>query len=239
MNNPPRIDPEFKDLIPPLSQEEYRQLEENILANQCRDPIVLWRGIIIDGHNRHEICTKHSLPYKTVKLRLPSREAAKLWILENQLGRRNLTDATRIAIATRKLEYQKTYANKAIAKAARVSEKTVWHFMRIKAKGGPELVEKLMSGQLKINTAARRLKTADQLDVTITKIENLCPSHTPAPSSQERTISLIMDNIRQLQNIYAFLIRYEGIGPHTPEIVLEGLERHYRAVGKMVSDIVG
>ena len=54
-----RIHPELKNLIPPLSPEEYTQLEQNILAYGCRDPIAHWRGIIVDGHNRHSICTKH------------------------------------------------------------------------------------------------------------------------------------------------------------------------------------
>ena len=75
MQTPPRIDPEFKDLIPPLTPNEYTQLQENILANGCRDPITLWRGTIVDGHNRYEICTQHGIKYETAAMPFPSRDA--------------------------------------------------------------------------------------------------------------------------------------------------------------------
>ena len=101
----PKIDPEFKALIPPLSTEERAQLEENILSKgKCRDALILWEGIIIDGHNRFEICAKHGIEFEIAEIPLSSREEAKLWLLENQLGRRNLTDAARIELALSKAE---------------------------------------------------------------------------------------------------------------------------------------
>lgn len=57
-----KIDKEFKTLIPPLSPTEYEQLEANIIADGCREPIVIWNGYIIDGHNRYEICKKNQVP---------------------------------------------------------------------------------------------------------------------------------------------------------------------------------
>jgi len=99
----PRIDQEFKSLIPPLSPEEREQLEQNILAKRkCLDPIVLWNGVIIDGHNRFEICVKHGIEFEIKEVDLPSKDAAKLWILENQLGRRNLNEAMRIELVLTK-----------------------------------------------------------------------------------------------------------------------------------------
>ena len=87
------IDPEFQDLIPPLAKDELEQLEANILAEGCRDPLVLWANhdILLDGHNRYAVCEKHGLGFRTVRLELPNREAAHNWLIENQLGRRNLT----------------------------------------------------------------------------------------------------------------------------------------------------
>ena len=106
MENPvPRIDPEFKALIPPLSKEEYQQLEHNILShNKCRDAIVTWRGIIVDGHNRFNVCVTHGISFEIKEMDFESREEAKLWILDNQLGRRNITDAMRIELALSKTE---------------------------------------------------------------------------------------------------------------------------------------
>lgn len=85
------IDPQFKALIPPLSTEEFALLESNILRDGCRDPLTVWGETLLDGHNRHEICTKHSLPYQTFLIDLPDREAAMDWMDANQLGRRNLS----------------------------------------------------------------------------------------------------------------------------------------------------
>ena len=63
-----KILPELKALIPPLTQEEYAQLEENILAEGCRDALILWKKgeeyILVDGHNRHSICSKHQRDFK-------------------------------------------------------------------------------------------------------------------------------------------------------------------------------
>lgn len=88
-----KVDPEFKAKIPRLADEELALLEENILSDgEIRDPIVIWNGIILDGHNRFEIWQKHpEIPYKTHDIKLPDRNAAIIWICKNQLGRRNLT----------------------------------------------------------------------------------------------------------------------------------------------------
>jgi N6-adenosine-specific RNA methylase IME4 len=85
------IDDEIKALLQPLSAEEKAQLEENILENGCRDPLVTWNGILIDGHNRYEICTRNGIEYRTVAVELTDREAVIDWVERNQLGRRNLT----------------------------------------------------------------------------------------------------------------------------------------------------
>ena len=59
-----KIDPEFKSLIPPLTPDERAGLEASILTEGCRDALIVWGDILIDGHNRYEICTKHNIPYK-------------------------------------------------------------------------------------------------------------------------------------------------------------------------------
>jgi hypothetical protein len=81
----------FHGLIPPLSAEEYQLLEESILKEGCREKIIIWDGCILDGHNRYEICLKHDIKFGTNEKSFESEEEAKLWIVCNQLGRRNLT----------------------------------------------------------------------------------------------------------------------------------------------------
>jgi len=89
------VDKDFKAIIRPLFKSEYLQLEENLLTDGCRDPIVVWKGIIIDGHNRYEICTKHNIPFAVTEMDFDCRESVIAWICANQLGRRNLTEEAR------------------------------------------------------------------------------------------------------------------------------------------------
>ena len=95
------IDPEFRDLIQPLRPDELHQLEENLLAEGCRDPLVRWKGhgLLLDGHHRYLLCSKHGIQFRVNDVELPDREAAELWIVETHLGRRNLTDDQRAAMA--------------------------------------------------------------------------------------------------------------------------------------------
>lgn len=86
---------ELKDFIIPLTDEQFLQLEKNILSEGCRDPLIVWQKngklILIDGHNRYAICQKHNLTFETRKLSFSSINEAKAWMVENQMGRRNLT----------------------------------------------------------------------------------------------------------------------------------------------------
>lgn len=88
-----QINEDFRKLIPPLTPEEYQQLEKNLIEEGCRDPLVLWDQTIIDGHNRYEICTKHAILFKTVNKHFDSDAHVRVWMRNNQKGRRNLTHA--------------------------------------------------------------------------------------------------------------------------------------------------
>lgn len=86
------IDPEFKSYIPPLSESEREALRASLIASKgAREPIVAWRGVIVDGHNRYELCTEHGLTFGIRELDLPDRQAALAWMFENQIARRNLS----------------------------------------------------------------------------------------------------------------------------------------------------
>jgi len=171
-----KIKPEFKNLISSLSDGEYQGLTDSLLAHGCRDAIKTWRGFIIDGHNRYEICHKHDIPFEIKKLRFSSKEKATLWIIENQLGRRNLTDVMKIELAMRKADMlhvaakqnrstsgyvqngsEPIHVRKTIAKTAGVSEHTVHCFMKIRKLGSPDLQKQLDSGDLSIGAAYNKL----------------------------------------------------------------------------------
>lgn len=90
-----RIDPEFRDVIRPLSEEEFKQLEENILSDgEIYEPICVWNGTIVDGHNRNMIWNSHKeLPEPRIReISFNNKDEAIDWICKKQLGRRNLTE---------------------------------------------------------------------------------------------------------------------------------------------------
>lgn len=92
------VDPEFRDLIPPLNEEELKLLEESLVADGCESPLTVWNGVIIDGHNRYAICRKHGIPFSIQEKNFSSRDDAMLWMLRNQLGRRNLNSYQRVEL---------------------------------------------------------------------------------------------------------------------------------------------
>lgn len=101
MNSIIKIDPEFRAIVPPLTEEEYGGLEASILGEGCRDGLVVWSGIILDGHHRYEICQKHGISFRAVEKEFDSREEAKIWVITNQFARRNLTAFQRAELALR------------------------------------------------------------------------------------------------------------------------------------------
>lgn len=86
------INEEFRNLLPPLPQDTYDELEKNILKDGCTSAIALWNGYIADGHNRYKICTKHNLPFETYNLAYQTKDEVIDWMISIQLGRRNNSD---------------------------------------------------------------------------------------------------------------------------------------------------
>lgn len=176
------VDSEFKSNIPPLSDEEFAQLEKNILADGCRDPLVLWGQLIVDGHNRYVICTKHGLPFDTVQKKFASRDEALDWTDANQLGRRNLTPDQRSIIRGRRYNRTKKAqggrsdrkfggdtlsppkTTKALADQHGVSERTIMRdgkradaIDRL-ARTAPDQAKAVIDGKKRFNEVRREIK---------------------------------------------------------------------------------
>lgn len=99
------VDPELKSYIDPLTPEEHDALERSLLSEGCRDALVLWGEVLVDGHNRHGICQKHGLPFQTVQNpHFTSIEDVHLWMIDQHLGRRSVSDFQRGVLALRKKE---------------------------------------------------------------------------------------------------------------------------------------
>ena len=102
MNTKLRIDKELRAFCPPLTDAERDALERALIATgRATDPIVVWRGTILDGHNRFELCSKHGFPFDVIDLgdALSDREAAKRWMFDHQIARRNLSRDQIMALA--------------------------------------------------------------------------------------------------------------------------------------------
>jgi N6-adenosine-specific RNA methylase IME4 len=98
------INPVFRDLIQSLTADEFKQLEDNVLAEGIRDAIVVWNDTIVDGHNRYELAQKHSLQFDLHEVDFNSQDEAVLWIIDNQLGRRNLTDFVKLELQQKRAD---------------------------------------------------------------------------------------------------------------------------------------
>src|SRR5574343_1802108 len=99
------VSEELKAYIDPLTPEEHEALERSLLAEGCRDALVLWGDLLVDGHNRYWLCQKHGLPFNTVQNpRFQSMEDVHLWMIDQHLGRRSVSDFQRGVLALRKKE---------------------------------------------------------------------------------------------------------------------------------------
>ena len=107
-----KIDPEFQSQIPPLTDDEFKQLEENILKEgKLLSPLIVWNNTLVDGHNRYAILQKHpEIYFSTMPLRFENREEAIAWICRNQLGRRNLSPEQKRYLLGKQYEAEKKAA---------------------------------------------------------------------------------------------------------------------------------
>ena len=195
----PIIDVEFQSLIPPLTKEEYVGLEASILKEGCRDALVLWKETLVDGHNRLAICQKHNLSYETKLVKFDDRDTAKIWILNNQLARRNLTLYQRAEIGLALEDIIKAQAKERqregglikvpqnsaeagetrdkLAKAAGVSHDTMARVKKIAEQAPEDVKAKLRTGEVSINQAYNEIKKAERRE----KIQQLSLSDSPMP----------------------------------------------------------
>lgn len=187
------IHQELRAYIDPLTVNEYQALERSILAEGCRDALVLWGDVLIDGHNRYAICQKHGIAFNTVQnTRFANIEDVMLWMIDNHLARRSVSDFQRGMLALRKKEIvaarsqpkaeqpsvsadstaeapalpSATQAREELAKTAGISSNTVTQIEKIRRAATPELVEAVRAGTISINAAATVASLPPEQQVT-------------------------------------------------------------------------
>jgi hypothetical protein len=174
------ISEELQAYIDPLTEDEHVALERSLLAEGCRDALVLWGELLVDGHNRYGICKKHGIAFNTVQNEtFKSIDDVHLWMIDNHLGRRSVSDFQRGVLALRKKEIlssravqarqtsatsaadvamqtseEPTLTRDVIARAARVSSVTLGRIEKIQKTATPELVNAVKAGVVSINAAA-------------------------------------------------------------------------------------
>ena len=173
------VNEELLAYIDPLTPEENEALERSLLAEGCRDALVLWGDVLVDGHNRYRLCTQHGIPFNTVQnTRFTSIDDVHLWMIEQHLGRRSVSDFQRGVLALRRKDILTARMKSApaevsgsqapavsgkpelvptmgaIAKSARISNATLHQIEKIQKSAAPELVAAVKSGTLSINAAA-------------------------------------------------------------------------------------
>lgn len=196
-----KIDKEFKALIPPLSSEEYALLEANIVSDgRALCPLIVWDGILVDGHNRHAICTKHRLPYEVEELpegeRPITRSGVMVWIINNQLGRRNISAFVRTQLAMR---LQDLLTPQGLAN---------------KARGGSHPKKQDLSKMIKlapeerVNTQAAIAKAANVSTGAVAQVARITEAHK-AGKVDDETIEALRAGETTIGNVYSEIRREE------------------------------
>ena len=173
------INETLRAYIDPLTANEYAALERSLLAEGCRDALVLWGEVLIDGHNRYAICRRHDIAFRTVQNdSFASIEDVQLWMIDNHLARRSVSDFQRGVLALRKKEIVAARAvvpddsrpaaaeaadapvakpvqtRQDTARIAGISSNTIGQIEKIQKAATPELVQAVRLGTISINAAA-------------------------------------------------------------------------------------
>ena len=210
------INKEIRNLIPPLSEEELQQLEENIVAEGIRDPLVTWpqpdgREMLIDGHNRFDISCRHNgIPFEVKQMHFESMDDAKMWMIKNQFGRRNLNSCERseLAIALKPLIEKKAKERQTLGlksdeggrtdvelgKIAGVGKDTIRKVEVIMEKATPEIREKARKGEISINQAYKAVKEDERKAIAAEKEER--KAYSPEKELPPDMCRLYTANIR-------------------------------------------
>jgi len=174
-----KINPEFEALIPPLSDAELDALRASLLKEgRALDPLIVWRGVVLDGHNRYRMCTELGLPFTTTEIDLPDEAAARQWIFEHQIARRNLMPDQIIMLAVeRGLElpaHLRTHAN---VRRARL------------IKGSPQAQRVIGSKTYRLTLAENAWKRANGVEIKRAPAKRAAPApeRPPATAAREAT----------------------------------------------------
>lgn len=199
-----KINEEFRDLIPPLEDLDFKELERSVLSEGIREPILVWNNTIIDGHHRYELAKKYDLEIKVKEIQFDDKDDAKIWILANQLSRRNVTPFVRAELELKRaslyeartklfndLDYKNeltklsTDKRKEMAKSAGVSHGYIHTVNRIKNSKfvDSKTIEKLREGKVTASKVLSEIKREERREKSKERWK-LSEGYTPDKSIQ-------------------------------------------------------
>jgi ParB-like chromosome segregation protein Spo0J len=241
-----QIDSEFQHLIPPLTSSELYELRESLSTQGCREKLLVWKdhNILLDGHHRYTICHELGLDFEIREIELPSRDDVKIWIIKNQRSRRNLTPSQLSMLAS---ELEAIYSEKAkenmgtrtdlgqdlvqgeggrsaekAAKDMGVSRQSVSFAKKVSAKGIPELVRRVASGDIAVSAAS--------------KIASL-PAETQEKIMQAFVTDIGEANKPKIKNIIREVVPPSQETPRESDKFLEMFRKKQEANLKLLQDI--
>jgi hypothetical protein len=215
---------EIREFIIPLSQEEFLQLEKNILQEGCREPLTVWQKndqlVLVDGHNRYKICQKHNIPFKVKKVEFTDLEEVKIWMVENQMGRRNLTPdqmsyyrgLSYLSLKKKKGGYDNVKSkgqndastSEFLASQFNVSESTVKRDakfaegLNIIGRSNPKLKTKILTGEAKVKKADVQTLTSAKNPEKLT-IRNEADLYNKAKIINDQLLNEVEARIKKIE----------------------------------------
>ena len=250
------INPALQSVMPPIQNNEMELLTQSLLEEGCREPLVIWNGMLVDGHNRYRICHEYDIPFAVVEMEFSDLGAAITWSIRNQIARRNLTPFQRCemvlpyeaelkAEAKKRMGWRSTshyikedsFGRKTrdiLADMAGVSSSTMGHAKAILAKADTETLRRLRRGEISIkgayislySTSARKTKPDGRV---IQYIETHGDMKSTNDACVERALLPIEDAVKELLNRVTE-------GEATTKMIIRELNQVTRMIEKVRND---
>jgi hypothetical protein len=196
-----KYDMSLVECLRPLTKQEYEDLEDNCIESGILDSIKVWNGFLVDGRHRVKIADKHGLRVDEKEMEFASIDEAKCWVIQNQIGKRNITDSEASKL---RAEMAKLMSIRDVAVACKVSPRTVFSDVQASkgaSKASSDIAEKCASGEI-INSKADWLRFSELEPAERTAVEHklrTSPGITlrdalPPKKKQEVRVDSINDN---------------------------------------------
>ena len=220
-----KIDSEFKSLIPPLTPDEYTQLEKNIIKDGIRDALIVWpqndgNNILIDGHNRFQISATHAgIRFETKPMNFKDRDEAVVWIINNQLGKRNLPVYDKVTLQDKKRDALTRIAKKNLGGDHRSEE-----FQKSKDKNSCPLISR--QEKRENSTDYKIAKAAGTSEDTVRKVRTINEKAT------EQTKQLVREGKLSINQAY------NSVHPKKPDPVKQAMKEHENFLEKKKESVI-